>query len=46
MHGEASEMDTQSSGSADRKHLTAVMGHLFDVHPTSVVFTIEIIRSK
>jgi len=46
MRGEASEMDTQSSECADRKHLTALMGHFFDVPPTSVVFTIEIIRSK
>jgi len=45
MRGEASKMDTRSSGCADKRSLIAVMGRLFDVPPT-VVFTVEIIRSK
>lgn len=46
MCGEASEMHTQSCGCADRKRLTAVMGHSFDVPPANVILTIEIIRKE
>lgn len=39
-------MHTQSCGCADRKRLTAVMGHSFDVPPANVILTIEIIRKE